>query len=572
MSAPPSYSRSASPDWDSDFGDAAAIAELTSFLTQAGISGAHAASYALALESDGFSVAVLRSCAWADVARQLERSQARIKPAHMLLIQKALSGHSVSGSAGAEAKRPQRRRTRGRRSRAHTRSLFCVVEIVQVASGASSTSSSGSSSSSPQLASAGAGAAPAPLCLNCNARPRYVDAGAGVQHAFCGRTCSGKYMSAHGSAPPPTPVGAGGSGGGHGGWSAQVAPAPPAPSVAMCLHCGVRPRFSANGVTHSCCGRTCVGKYQAAHGGQSPPPPVSSGSSGAQASFGGGGHSGGNGGGSSRPLCPVCKMRACYEDARGRHATCGRTCAAKYAAAMGRPLPGPTPMGASNGGGGGGGAGAGGSGGAGGGGGGGGGMLRAMSPSDPKYAGILEQWRTTWSQDQLHGPAPPIRAVLSVWAPGPFAKYEAYKALVGNERRRMHGTKLTCAMAPDASGAYAPCASSSCSLCSILRSGFQTRFVKANTGFSRFGAGVYFANNSQKANDFTTPNSAGLRAVLMCKVACGRVYKTQTNQQHLTAPPHGADSVVGEPGVDLNYSETVVYSNDAACACYVLLY
>lgn len=44
------------------------------------------------------------------------------------------------------------------------------------------------------------------------------------------------------------------------------------------------------------------------------------------------------------------------------------------------------------------------------------------------------------------------------------------------------------------------------------------------------------------------------------------------NAVNLTAPPPGYDSVVGEPGADLNYEETVVYSNDAVRPSFLLVY
>lgn len=52
----------------------------------------------------------------------------------------------------------------------------------------------------------------------------------------------------------------------------------------------------------------------------------------------------------------------------------------------------------------------------------------------------------------------------------------------------------------------------------------------------------------------------------------GKPYKLRRNATDLAGPPVGYDSVVGEPGGDLNYEETVVYNNDAIRPGYILVY
>jgi hypothetical protein len=65
--------------------------------------------------------------------------------------------------------------------------------------------------------------------------------------------------------------------------------------------------------------------------------------------------------------------------------------------------------------------------------------------------------------------------------------------------------------------------------------------------------------------------------MFVCKVAAGKPFITKKGDisefAHLGGiPPTGYDSVVGEPGKDLNYDELVVYQNCAAIPCYLIIY
>jgi len=65
---------------------------------------------------------------------------------------------------------------------------------------------------------------------------------------------------------------------------------------------------------------------------------------------------------------------------------------------------------------------------------------------------------------------------------------------------------------------------------------------------------------------------AGCRVLVLNRVVVGKMFRTKLNSKHLTQPPPGYDSVVGEPGVHLNYEETVVYTNDAIRPAYLVVY
>ena len=99
--------------------------------------------------------------------------------------------------------------------------------------------------------------------------------------------------------------------------------------------------------------------------------------------------------------------------------------------------------------------------------------------------------------------------------------------------------------------------------------GFRIVHSGLNIKFSRFGRGIYFAPNSSKANDY---NQDAMRAILYCKVVCGKEWETQEDQQDLTEPPTGYHCVCGMPGTRLNYPEVVVYNGHATKPTHVVFY
>lgn len=60
--------------------------------------------------------------------------------------------------------------------------------------------------------------------------------------------------------------------------------------------------------------------------------------------------------------------------------------------------------------------------------------------------------------------------------------------------------------------------------------------------------------------------------MLLNKVVVGKPVKLKKNDTTLVAPPAGYDSVIGEPGGNLNYDELIVYNSDAVRPSYLLVY
>ncbi|KAI0715566.1 ADP-ribosylation [Fomitopsis betulina] len=142
----------------------------------------------------------------------------------------------------------------------------------------------------------------------------------------------------------------------------------------------------------------------------------------------------------------------------------------------------------------------------------------------------------------------------------------------GNSKRRWHGTVRACTVG-DSQGQSALCNDVLCALCNIIRSSFHVAKAGQRTNFGRFGAGIYTSATSSKANDYVVePGGSGYKAMLLNDVVLGCVVKMTTGDENLIQPPAGYDSVVGQPGGDLNYDEAIVYKNEAIRPLFLVIY
>ena len=117
---------------------------------------------------------------------------------------------------------------------------------------------------------------------------------------------------------------------------------------------------------------------------------------------------------------------------------------------------------------------------------------------------------------------------------------------------------------------------------SIVQTGFLKKYWKSAAGdWQRFGPGFYFALQSSKSHEYPLHEMKKLksghhtRKMLLCKVARGKVFKTQTNLDTLAGTaPAGYHSVYGaaQKGGDLNYDEIVVYEEAAVLPWAVVEY
>ncbi|KAJ7153613.1 hypothetical protein C8R46DRAFT_470802 [Mycena filopes] len=205
--------------------------------------------------------------------------------------------------------------------------------------------------------------------------------------------------------------------------------------------------------------------------------------------------------------------------------------------------------------------------------------LIALSPQDPTYAQLEKHFQDAWTHPKK--PKPQVHAIFEiVLTEESLIAFLRYRALVeisrvprnANEQLLFHGTNRGCLLG-DERNRTRLCAVSGCLLCSVIRNSFDVAKCGKRHKFRRFGTGIYTTACSSKADDYFTgvPDSP-FRAVLVNRVVVGNPLNRQYNAEELTELPFGYHSVVGVPGADLNYGETVVYTNDAIRPAYLIVY
>ncbi|GJE95779.1 PARP catalytic domain-containing protein [Phanerochaete sordida] len=185
-------------------------------------------------------------------------------------------------------------------------------------------------------------------------------------------------------------------------------------------------------------------------------------------------------------------------------------------------------------------------------------------------------------QDKWKHPATPnkplpgrVLIVYKVYSrKGHMKRFQAYKQSVGNPRRRWHGTTRCCRLG-DSPTSTSFCSNSQCALCSILKDSFK--LAKAGragpSSYQRFGQGIYTSATSSKSFDYIK-NLGGSPhlAMILTEVVMGKACKITQEDNTLTKPPKGYDSVVGEPGLTVNFDEAVVYTDDAIRPKYLIIF
>ncbi|KJA16181.1 hypothetical protein HYPSUDRAFT_193448 [Hypholoma sublateritium FD-334 SS-4] len=211
--------------------------------------------------------------------------------------------------------------------------------------------------------------------------------------------------------------------------------------------------------------------------------------------------------------------------------------------------------------------------------------LRQLSSGDPQFATIERLFIKGWKHPKKLRPK--IQGIFKVLAPettiSPYLRYResvtASPALrnrtknPANEQYLFHGTNRYCRLVEDGNRLRL-CSLSKCHLCSILRDSFDVSRCGSKHKFRRFGTGIYTSTCSSKADDYTLngDESSSLRVLLVNRVVVGNPHKRQHNATELTEPPSGYHSVIGKPGGDLNYEETVIYNNDAIRPAFLIVY
>ena len=102
----------------------------------------------------------------------------------------------------------------------------------------------------------------------------------------------------------------------------------------------------------------------------------------------------------------------------------------------------------------------------------------------------------------------------------------------------------------------------------IVHGGFDER-VCALQGL--FGAGVYFAMNSSKSDQYCTPDPSGTYTIFLSRVVLGKAHRTATGRAWERRAPPGFDSVIGQTG-PVKYRELIVYDRNQTYPEYRLSY
>ena len=205
-------------------------------------------------------------------------------------------------------------------------------------------------------------------------------------------------------------------------------------------------------------------------------------------------------------------------------------------------------------------------------------ILDRLNNDQQTYKDILKHFKEEWVKLTPKCPAPPVPlAIFAIQNKELIKSFHDYSDRIKQSEKKSsnsalfyHGTKLTCNLLET----NECCLDTNCGICGISSNGFDSRRIGSNIPrFQRFGRGIYLAPNSSKCHDYTQGIPLyGLRAQLLCLVACGAKYELLQDNTALTAPPDEHHSVYGKAGGSLNYDEIVVFDADAVMPQFIVVY
>lgn len=196
----------------------------------------------------------------------------------------------------------------------------------------------------------------------------------------------------------------------------------------------------------------------------------------------------------------------------------------------------------------------------------------SIRKADPQEFTEVSRWfQKQWAKRK--GPCPPLSFIFSISNGQLEQRWRVYQQRLSEKtvEKHFHGTKLNC----NITTSETTCNDQDCGICGISRTGLDRRCIQKNIPFQRFGHGFYVAPNSSKCHDYTQGVGAfGYRAMFLCDVCPGKKYRKKRDDESLTGPPKGYDSVhgMGGSGSTLNYDEIVIYDPDSVLPRYILVY
>ena len=198
--------------------------------------------------------------------------------------------------------------------------------------------------------------------------------------------------------------------------------------------------------------------------------------------------------------------------------------------------------------------------------------LWPLPPGSQEYTAVSNQFLSSWKKG-----SPPsrncIRGILCIDVSRLQKNYTSYvkNQLKGspNEVTYFHGTTLCCNIVSTSNF----CGSSTCGACGISQRGFLQSKVGTHVRFQRLGKAFYFSPNSSKCHEYSEGHS-GCRALILCRIAQGKVYQATSDMTHLSSPPPGYDSVSAFPShhSGMNYGEVATFAEHAALPTHIIVY
>jgi len=205
-------------------------------------------------------------------------------------------------------------------------------------------------------------------------------------------------------------------------------------------------------------------------------------------------------------------------------------------------------------------------------------LILEVPSSSKSYAEVSDKFKDDWTNPTSTPTVVKIWKILCDRMHGnQFAQYKlAVERSTGergaNSRRRWHGTVRVCQLG-DEDDQHDLCNNDGCSLCAIINSSFQLAQFGQRFKSGQFGEGIYTSATSSKANDHSVDQGGSpYKAVLLNDVVLGKSKKLTESDPTLNEPPAGYDSVIGEPGGDLNYDQCIVYKNEAIQPLFLVIY
>jgi hypothetical protein len=198
--------------------------------------------------------------------------------------------------------------------------------------------------------------------------------------------------------------------------------------------------------------------------------------------------------------------------------------------------------------------------------------LWLVSPGSQEYTNVSTHFFNTWKK----GAVPPkdcIKGIVCIDVYQVKKNYSQYvkQTLSGqpNEAMYYHGTVLRCNVA----STLRFCGDSKCGACGISQQGFLKSKIRSHVKFQRLGHAFYFSPNSSKCHEYSK-GYGGCRAMMVCKVAQGKVYQASHDMSSITSPPKGHDSVAATPGQHrgMNYAELATYAEHSILPQYIIVY